>query len=121
VIGTNPFGTCDSECHLKVEIPDGLMRPEFRSGLDDIQTSESEMLRLDVKVEAIPEPEIAWFRDGVELHHSDRFRLMFDDPYKHYSLVIMDAYKEDTGKYRCVASNSVGKAFSECQVTIQGK
>lgn len=32
----------------------------------------------------------------------------------------MDAYAEDSGKYQCIARNSVGSAETVCNITIQG-
>lgn len=44
--------------------------------------------------------------------------MTFDDKTKTYTLTIMDAYTEDSGEYRCVATNVVGRTTTSCEVTI---
>jgi hypothetical protein len=79
-----------------------------------------EVIKLEVRISAEPVPDIVWYRNDVELYHCDRHRVMFDDLEKKYGLVIMDAFAEDSGKYRCVARNRVGIAESACVITVQG-
>ena len=37
------------------------------------------------------------------------------------TLILEDAMPEDSGEYKCVASNSAGKAVCSCHVTVHGK
>ena len=62
-MGTNPYGSCDSSCNLIVEIPDGYKKPEFLTPLYDVKTSEMNPVRLEVKVDAVPPPEISWYKE----------------------------------------------------------
>ena len=74
--------------------------PSFDHPLTDIRSEEKDMLKMEVKISAVPKPEITWFRGDTEIHHGDRHRLFFDDDQRHYSLTIMNAYKEDSGDYK---------------------
>ena len=118
-VGINAFGECESSCHVTVEIPDDMKAPNFIHPLYDIRCDEMERLKLKVKVEANPLPEISWFRDDVEIQHGERYRLEFDDDLNKYSMTIVDAYSEDSGEYICVAKNRVGKEKCSCLVTIK--
>lgn len=118
-VGKNAYGECESECEMKVIIPDGQFAPSFDHPLKDIKCKEQEMLKLEVKIAANPPPEINWYRDNKEIQHSERHRLIFDDGAGHYGLTIIDAYAEDSGEYKCVAKNKIGKAHTVCCVRIE--
>ncbi|CAB3396936.1 unnamed protein product [Caenorhabditis bovis] len=118
-VGKNAYGECESEGYLKVIVPDGQFAPTFGKELTDIKCSESEILKLEVNIEANPAPEISWFRNDDEIQHSQRHRLQFDDGSGNYSLTIIDAYAEDSGNYKCVAKNKIGKAHTLCCVRIE--
>lgn len=85
---------------LTIEVPSGFHAPSFDHPLTDIRCDEKEILKLDVKIEANPAPEIFWYRNNTEILHGNRHRLQYDDGDGHYSLTIMDAYKEDSGEYK---------------------
>jgi hypothetical protein len=118
--GKNAFGTCVSECHLTVEIPDGLKKPSFIVKLDDIQADEMQIVKFEVKIDAIPIPDIVWYCDSRQLQHGGRYRMQFDDDTKHYSLTILDVVAEDSGVITCCATNIMGKATSECTLIVRG-
>ncbi|GMR58628.1 hypothetical protein PMAYCL1PPCAC_28823, partial [Pristionchus mayeri] len=118
-VGRNQFGQCESSCHLSIEIPDGLSAPKFTLPLEDIMCKETEMLKLEVRISANPAPEITWYKDGRELIHSDRYRILYDDEEHRYSLTLLNGYAEESGQYRCVARNAVGQEESSCWLNIQ--
>ncbi|EFP11257.1 CRE-TTN-1 protein [Caenorhabditis remanei] len=118
-VGKNAFGECESEAKLTVVIPDGQFAPSFGRQLSDVKCSESDILKLEVNIKANPAPEINWFRNEAEIEHSQRHRLQFDDGSGNYSLTIIDAYAEDSGEYKCVAKNKIGKAHTVCCVRIE--
>ncbi|CAI5451947.1 unnamed protein product [Caenorhabditis angaria] len=118
-VGKNAYGECESEGFLKVVIPDGQFAPNFGKQLSDVKCSESDILKLEVNIKANPAPEINWFKNEIEIEHSTRHRLQFDDGSGNYSLTIIDAYAEDSGEYKCVAKNKIGKAHTLCCVRIE--
>ncbi|NP_001368673.1 Titin homolog [Caenorhabditis elegans] len=118
-VGKNAFGECESEAKLTVVIPDGQYAPSFGKQLSDVKCSESDILKLEVNIQANPAPEINWFRNESEIEHSQHHRLQFDDGSGNYSLTIIDAYAEDSGEYKCVAKNKIGKAHTVCCVRIE--
>lgn len=61
------------------------------------------------------------FKDHVELEHGHHFRMAFDDDQLVYSLTILDAYKEDSGEYKCIAVNPCGSATTSCNLKIMGQ
>lgn len=120
-VGENPFGKCDSVCKLKIMLPDTMRKPVFRVPLENVHITEGNVLRLEAKLDAEPAPEIIWYKEDMELEHGHHCRMMYDDDQKIYSITIIDTYTEDSGDYKCVASNPCGSASSICKVKIIGK
>lgn len=59
-VGVNTFGSCESSCNLTVVVPPHMKKPVFKKGLEDMQLPESSALKLEVKLQAIPPPEVSW-------------------------------------------------------------
>lgn len=75
-------------------------------------------VRLDVRVTGIPTPVVKFYRDGVEIKSSPDFKISQEGDL--YSLIIAEAYPEDSGTYSVNATNSVGRATSTAELLIQG-
>lgn len=58
--GVNVFGTCESSCKLTVTIPAHMKKPSFKKGLQDMELPESSALKLEVKLQAVPPPDVSW-------------------------------------------------------------
>ena len=59
-----------------------------------------------------------WFCEGRELHSSPDIQVWRDGDL--HTLVINEAFEDDTGRYTCVASNSLGADHTEAEVYIEG-
>lgn len=59
-----------------------------------------------------------WFCEGRELHNSPDIQIWRDGDL--HTLVISEAFEDDTGRYTCVASNSLGADNTSAEVYIEG-
>ncbi len=59
-----------------------------------------------------------WFCEGRELHNSPDIQIWRDGDL--HTLVITEAFEDDTGRYTCVASNSLGADNTSAEVYIEG-
>lgn len=75
-------------------------------------------VRLDVRVTGIPTPVVKFYRDGVEIQSSPDFQILQEGDL--YSLIIAEAYPEDSGTYSVNATNNVGRATSTAELLVQG-
>lgn len=66
----------------------------------------------------IPTPVVKFYREGAEIHSSPDFQILQDGDL--YSLIIAEAYPEDSGTYSVNATNNVGRATSTAELTVQG-
>ncbi|ROL50997.1 Palladin [Anabarilius grahami] len=59
-----------------------------------------------------------WFCEGRELHHCPDIQICRDGDL--HTLVITEAFEDDTGRYTCVASNALGADNTSAEVYIEG-
>lgn len=76
-------------------------------------------VQLQVRVTGIPTPVVKFYRDGAEIQSSLDFQISQEGNL--YSLLIAEAYPEDSGTYSVNATNSVGRATSTAELLVQGR
>ncbi|XP_053559784.1 palladin isoform X2 [Bombina bombina] len=91
----------------------------FIQKLRSQEVAEGSRVRLECRVAGNPTPEVRWFCEGKELHTSPDIHISSESDGLH-SLVIAEAFEEDTGRYTCVASNSLGSDNSSAEVFVEG-
>ena len=99
-------------------------KPEFSPSLPvHIEITEQEPLQLETVVQAHPDAEVQWLKNGAALGPSSNITLgrepLASNPQvdRHY-LIIENATAEDSGKYTCVAVNPEGLAQTACTVKV---
>ncbi|KAJ7345581.1 hypothetical protein JRQ81_001531 [Phrynocephalus forsythii] len=93
--------------------------PNFSQRLQSTTARQGSQVRLDVRVTGIPTPVVKFYRDGAEIQSSPDFQILHEGDL--YSLIIAEAYPEDSGTYSVNATNSVGRATSTAELLIQGE
>ena len=54
---------------------EALSRPLFKKVPEDREVREGNTVRFDTLVSGRPAPELAWFRDGVQVHNDDQHKV----------------------------------------------
>lgn len=118
VKATNSAGTAESGCTLLVEDIDAHFEsPLFIERFEEVTVKQNETIVLRAKVTGNPVPDIIWLRNNKPLQPSDRIQTEFDGD--NLTLTIFNADSEtDSGDFKCIASNIVGKASHGSQVTV---
>ena len=93
--------------------------PNFIQRLQSMTVTQGSQVRLDVRVAGIPTPVIKFYREGAEIQSSADFQIVQEGDL--YSLLIAEAFPEDSGTYSVNASNSSGRATSTAELLVQGK
>ncbi|KAM8744809.1 palladin isoform 3-T3 [Acanthopagrus schlegelii] len=97
----------------------GLLSPPcFLQKLKSQEVAEGSPIRLECRVTGNPQPLVRWFCEGRELHNSPDIQIWRDGDL--HTLVISEAFEDDTGRYTCVASNSLGADNTSAEVYIEG-
>ncbi|XP_070764686.1 palladin isoform X2 [Enoplosus armatus] len=95
-----------------------LSPPCFLHKLKSQEVAEGRPIRLECRVRGNPLPLVRWFCEGRELHNSPDIQIWRDGDL--HTLVISEAFEDDTGRYTCVASNSLGADNTSAEVYIEG-
>ncbi|XP_041647793.1 palladin isoform X3 [Cheilinus undulatus] len=95
-----------------------LSPPIFLQKLKSQEVAEGSPIRLECRVRGNPQPLVRWFCEGRELHTSPDIQIWRDGDL--HTLVIAEAFEDDTGRYTCVASNSLGADNTSAEVYIEG-
>uniref|UniRef100_A0A672QLB8 Palladin, cytoskeletal associated protein n=1 Tax=Sinocyclocheilus grahami TaxID=75366 RepID=A0A672QLB8_SINGR len=98
---------------------DGPMAPpHFTQKLKSQEVAEGSPIRLECRVTGNPLPLVRWFCEGRELHHCPDIQICRNGDL--HTLVITEAFEDDTGRYTCVASNALGADNTFAEVYIEG-
>lgn len=86
----------------------------------------NEPLTLNCKADGIPEPEIKWFKDGIEVptapSNPESHRVILPTGSLFFLRVIQNKKEHDGGNYWCEATNKVGTARSKnATLEVAGK
>ncbi|XP_004634770.1 titin isoform X12 [Octodon degus] len=114
---TNGSGQATSTAELLVTAETA--PPNFSQRLQSMTVRQGSQVRLQVRVTGIPTPVVKFYRDGAEIQSSLDFQISQEDDL--YSLLIAEAYPEDSGTYSVNATNSVGRATSTAELLVQGE
>ncbi|XP_066429645.1 palladin isoform X1 [Eleutherodactylus coqui] len=90
----------------------------FMQKLKSQEVAEGSRVSLECKVTGNPSPVIRWFCEGRELRNSPDIIISSEGDGRHV-LVIAEAFEDDTGRYTCVASNSLGSDTSSAEVFVE--
>lgn len=119
----NEFGsaTCTLELFVN-EIVDeeDQTKPEFLEKMKDLSTSEGDSAVFSVQVQGHPQPDVQWFTSDREITTDERFSVDSMSDGRH-TFTIKDCDAKDKGRYKCVASNVVGKAVCSAGLTVKEK
>ncbi|KAM9847494.1 myopalladin [Aulostomus maculatus] len=92
--------------------------PRFIQKLKSREVPEGSKVQLDCIVRGLPVPEVRWFCEGKELENSPDIQIITNGEL--HSLIITEAFEEDTGRYSCFASNFYGTDSTSAEIYIEG-
>uniref|UniRef100_A0A3B4A252 Ig-like domain-containing protein n=1 Tax=Periophthalmus magnuspinnatus TaxID=409849 RepID=A0A3B4A252_9GOBI len=91
--------------------------PKFIQKLKSREVSEGSKVQLDCIVQGQPVPEVRWFCEGKELENCPDIQIITNG--EHHSLIIAEAFEEDTGRYSCFASNFYGTDSTSAEIYVE--
>lgn len=103
--------------HLSIEDTKG-DPPRFSQRLKSREAAEGSRVQLECVVTGLPKPEVRWYCERKELKNSSDIQIAYDG--NHCSLIISEAFVEDTGRYTCLASNINGSDTTSAELYIEG-
>ncbi|XP_023221211.1 hemicentin-1-like isoform X2 [Centruroides sculpturatus] len=119
-IAINRAGKTEKEIHLQVLAPPRLLYRNNRGDQAPYEEEESvqvlinETVSLECEVDAVPEPTIFWFKDGILLTTNEEYEMTNRNQILHIDSV----EQEHKGHYTCVISNAVGTVEKDFIIDI---
>ncbi|XP_030012097.1 myopalladin isoform X2 [Sphaeramia orbicularis] len=92
--------------------------PHFIQKLKSREVPEGTKVQLDCRVRGLPVPKVRWFCEGKELENSPDIQIITNGEL--HSLIIAEAFEEDTGRYSCFASNYYGTDSTSAEIYVEG-
>nr|XP_028599856.1 palladin isoform X2 [Podarcis muralis] len=93
--------------------------PRFTQKLRSQEVAEGRKVLLECRVTGNPTPHVRWFCEGKELQNSPDIQICCESGGLH-TLIIAEAFEDDTGRYCCLASNSVGSDSTSAELFVEG-
>ncbi|PAV62890.1 hypothetical protein WR25_23783 isoform D [Diploscapter pachys] len=92
--------------------------PKFLNDLQDITLNEHENIHCDLRLTPVNDPtmKIEWFVNGHPLITGSRVKVLYE--FGFIALDIKGAIAEDSGTYSVKATNDLGEAIRQCQITV---
>ncbi|XP_053547821.1 myopalladin isoform X2 [Bombina bombina] len=108
--------------------PDGkplIAAPVFTKTLQDLTSSEGQLVVFESRVKGSPSPKVEWYREGTLIEDSPDFRILqkkprsMAEPEEICTLVIAEVFSEDAGMFTCTASNKYGTTSSTARLFVK--
>lgn len=97
--------------------------PSFVKCLHDVSSVKGQLVVLECRLRGTPPLQVLWYREDEQILDSDDFRILRKKassasvPEELCTLVITEAFPEDSGIYKCVALNSYGSV--SCSAVLE--
>ncbi|NWY59091.1 PALLD protein, partial [Chionis minor] len=107
-------------CHPFIDMEENESSPpQFTQKLRSQEVAEGNKVLLECRVAGNPVPDVRWFCEGKELQNTPDIQIRSGSGGLH-SLIIAEAFEDDTGRYTCLASNSIGSDSTSAEIFIEG-
>ncbi|NWR04088.1 PALLD protein, partial [Paradoxornis webbianus] len=98
--------------------------PVFTKGLQNIRATKGQLVVFECRVHSTPTLQVHWYREYDQIVDSADFRILRKKacssavPEEVCTLVITEAFPEDSGIFKCVAENEFGSAASSAHLSV---
>ena len=75
--------------------------------------------RLEAEIIGEPQPHVAWYKDGIEIQHTDKRKTLVED--RKAILLIVDVSQQDAGEYVLKMDNVLGETMCRTTLVVKGK
>ncbi|XP_077997324.1 muscle M-line assembly protein unc-89-like [Glandiceps talaboti] len=93
--------------------------PKLEKRIRDCPVMVGDVGRFDCKVSGVPEPDIFWYQDGIEIKDGKKFEMDFEDNGT-CSLIVTDVTVDDDAEYTVKAVNSAGEISCTAELIVEG-
>lgn len=113
ITASNDLGIDSAEMNLIVKTPPKIKKPS------DVTCMADETFKMFVEVEGVPAPTCKFFKDGKEIHETERITFTSKEEF-HY-IEFNNTSLKDTGSYSVIATNEVSQTSEFWSLTVNSK
>ncbi|CAN0445390.1 unnamed protein product [Rangifer tarandus platyrhynchus] len=100
-----------------------VVAPVFTKHLQDISATRGQSVVFECRVQATAAVQVHWYREKEQITDSDDFRILrkiesLPFPEEVCTLIITEAFPEDSGDFKCIAENEAGTAVSTARLFV---
>ncbi|NWR57366.1 PALLD protein, partial [Bucorvus abyssinicus] len=103
--------------------------PVFTKGLQNVRAAKGQLVVFECRIRATPTLQVHWYREYDRIIDSADFRILRKSRTNSHNfflpiseevctLVITEAFPEDSGIFKCVAENEFGSAASSARLSV---
>uniref|UniRef100_A0A8D0HGN6 Myotilin n=1 Tax=Sphenodon punctatus TaxID=8508 RepID=A0A8D0HGN6_SPHPU len=98
--------------------------PVFTKGLQSTSTTKGQLVVFECRIQATPTLQVHWYREYDHIIDSADFRILRKKaclstvPEEVCTLVITEAFPEDSGVFKCIAENEFGAVASSARLFV---
>ncbi|NWW44918.1 PALLD protein, partial [Pedionomus torquatus] len=99
--------------------------PVFTKGLQNIRATKGQLVVFECRIRATPTLQVHWYREYDPIIDSADFRILRKSSVSGFviseevcTLVITEAFPEDSGIFKCVAENEFGSVASSAHLSV---
>ncbi|NXL45365.1 PALLD protein, partial [Podilymbus podiceps] len=99
--------------------------PVFTKGLQNIRATKGQLVVFECRIRSTPTLQVHWYREYDQIIDSADFRILRKSSMPDFviseevcTLVITEAFPEDSGIFKCVAENEFGSAASSACLSV---
>ncbi|XP_077466070.1 uncharacterized protein LOC144082660 [Stigmatopora argus] len=113
-----------TESPVSTELSGSEVAATFVKCLNDVCALKGQLVVLECRVRGSPPLQITWYREDEQILDSDDFRILRKKassasvPEELCTLVISEAFPEDSGVFKCIAHNSFGTESCSAMLDI---
>ncbi|TKC36871.1 hypothetical protein EI555_006880, partial [Monodon monoceros] len=93
-----------------------VVAPVFTKHLQDISTTRGQCVVFECRVQATATVQVHWYREKEQIADSDDFRILRKKEV--CTLIIAEAFPEDSGEFKCIAENEAGTVVSTARLFV---
>ncbi|XP_076154283.1 myosin light chain kinase, smooth muscle-like [Alosa pseudoharengus] len=92
--------------------------PRFDSTLSDMTRLRGSTVHLVCNIQGYPDPEVLWLHNEDPVEETDRVQIAYEEDGT-CALILSDVEPQDSGVYKCRASNRLGEALCSACLTVE--
>ena len=115
IISSTAPGSEVTQVHVSEEVRES---PSFIEPLKSLTVNDGEQVTLTCLVKAKPKPTISWLRNDAGVDQNEDYIIKFDESTGRCELIIVECFTEDSGVFRCVASNELGETSTHAELVV---